>query len=313
VIDARAEALAPVAERRRKWLDEAGRARVGDSRWAREEAQALRAMGASLRRVTHALERARSLVLREIGPRARPRVRPPRPFPSGPAWGALRRLLLAWEGPAALGALRGVLCEPVPAADVPFLYQRWCGVKLYQALVDAGLALERGDPVGALLLGGSVALAQGAARLELWVEPRLACSDEHPSGYRCAGRDEGEVTPDFLLVTNGPGGPDAFVLDATKTADEDVLRGKFEYLFKLESVATRFVAGVPTTQRPLRAWAMAPVGGGHCRLEASDGSRGVIPLHPAQYLDGGLRAWAQDVVDHARAWAGLVAQPVGRA
>jgi len=304
VVDARGERLAAVAARRRKWMEEALRARSGDSRWAQEDVRALRAMGASLERTSSALERARALLLRSLGPRARPCARPPRPFPLGAAWAALRRLLGAWEGPDAFDSLRGILRDPLGAADLAFLYQRWCGVKLYQALEDTGFALERGDPVGALLLGGQISLTREAARIDLWAEPRLACTDEHESGYRCAGRGKLEATPDFLLVTSGPRGPDAFVLDATKSADDELLRQKFVYLSEVESAATRLVAGVPTTQGPLRSWAMAPIGGNHCRLESSDGSRGVIPMQPAHYLDGGLRAWVQDVADHARAWSG---------
>jgi hypothetical protein len=303
-IDARSERLAPVVARRQGWMEEAQRARTGDSSWARDEAVALREMGDSLERVCGALERARGQVLRGVGPRARPRARPPRPFPRGPAWATLRRLLAGWSMPDGLHALRGILSGAPAAADVPFLYQRWCGVKLYQALEDAGLVLERGDPVGAILLGGSITLVHEQARIELWVEPRLACRDDHPSGYRCAGRDQLEATPDYLLVTGGSRGPDAFVLDATKSADEHLLGRKSRYLNEIESAGTRLIAGVPTTQRPLRSWAMAPVGGNHCRLESSDGSRGVIPMQPAHYLDGGLRAWVQDVVDHARAWGG---------
>ena len=304
-IERAGDALSPVVTRRRKWLEDARRARVGDSAWAQAEARELRAMGVALDRVVHALERARALVRRGLPAGARPRARAPRPFPRGLAWSALRRRLLAWDGPDALDALRALLRGPVSAADVPFLYQRWCGVKLLEALESAGCALEGGDSVGALLLGGSIALAREGCRIELWVEPRLACTDDHPSGYRCAGRDKQEVTPDFLLVTSGPRGPDAFVLDATTSADDEVLSRKFAYLRELESAGTRLVAGVPSTQRPLRAWAMAPLGGNHCRLESSDGSRGVIPMQPANYLDGGLRAWVQDVADHARAWGGV--------
>ena len=78
---------------------------------------------------------------------------------------------------------------------------------------------------------------------------------------------------------------------------------KYKYLGGVESCAARPIAGVPTTVGPVRAWAMAPIGGRRCRLDSSDGSRGVIPMHPLVADACGLADWVTDVADYARAWA----------
>ena len=302
LIDERARQLAPSVARRSKWIEEARRTRSGSSAWAELDLLSLDALGNRLQRTTRALDRARALVINALPRRTHPHTRAPHPFPRGPSWAILRRLLLTWSGAGSLEALRGLLHQPVHAADLAFLYQRWCGLWLLNSLREAGLAIMEGDPVGALLLGGTIHLRGEGAQVELWVEPRLTVAGPHHSGFRCAGKKQGEATPDYLLVTPGPRGPSAFVVDATKTSDEDVLRSKFRYLSEIESAATTTVAGVPTTLGPLRAWAAAPIGGNHCRLESSNGSQGVIPMQPAHFQQGGLRAWVQDVVDHSRAW-----------
>jgi hypothetical protein len=104
-------------------------------------------------------------------------------------------------------------------------------------------------------------------------------------------------------VTPGPHGTDAFALDATKTADDTVLRGKFKYLDVIASQLSVRIAGVSTHLPPLRSWAAAPVAREQCDLRAPNGSVGVVPLHPLRSSRQALHEWVGDVAAHARQWS----------
>lgn len=301
LIDGQRRRLCHVQRRSVKQVEEARAARAGTSRWAVHDAHSLQARLDRIAAMIALVDRAREQAVRYGGLGLRPMARVPSPYPRSRAWAALRRLVAQWSAPARhLPAhLDRMLRTDVAVADLPFLFQRWCGVKLLEALRTLGYGVS-GDSVSALFLGGRLAATRDAATIEIWIEPRLARDHLHASGFKCARGDD--VTPDYLLITPGPHGPDAFVLDAACTTDDEMLRGKARYLALIAAGASGFIAGVPVTRGPLRAWAAAPLSTSHCRLYRPDGSSGAVPMHPLEWTPAPLAAWLTDVSAHAKAW-----------
>ena len=288
-----------------KQVDEARVARRGGSVWAKQDERALDALLTSLSQAGHQLARSRAMVEKTAGARLLPSAQPPAAYPVGTAWQSLRQQARYLADPmSSVSQVVQALIGDRAEADVPTLYQRWVGLKLLEAFGRAGWCpLEH--PAGALYLGGQITLKKGANEIHVWVEARISRNQPHPSGFFCARGDE--AMPDYLVVTPGPGGGvDAFVLDATKTGDDEVLRGKGRYLnLLLGSTPTR-VAGVPIARAPMRAWAAAPLARSECVLYGSDGRQGVIPMHPVYFHPEPVNGWIQDIDRHAFAWgAGL--------
>jgi hypothetical protein len=276
----------------------------GEHDEAEQELQRV-ALGEQCQRLDAALAElggARAELHRAAGTRIVPSARLPQPYPSGPAWTALARSLR--EGTSPLERLRGALTEllrgEVVAADVPWLYQRWCGLQLLLALARAGARVRSGNVLEALYASGRIDFTLNPGWLSLFVEPLLKRGESHASGYfACRGS---EASPDFLIVVPGPQGTDAFVLDATLSTNEAALRAKFRYLTLLASVSPVTIAGTATQKPPARAWALAPLVRAECDLKSADGSTGIVPMSPLRWMPAGLEAWLQDVVQHARAW-----------
>jgi hypothetical protein len=195
--------------------------------------------------------------------------------------------------------LNQVLAEPIPMADVSFLYQRWCGLQLLLAFERQGWA-RRGDLVGPLFLGGRVELVRpDASDVVVWFEPRVSQATMALTGWGVP-RGKRELTPDFLITCGAAGVRDAFVLDATLSRKDDILDEKSKYRLGIIGLDTQFVAGVPVQRRPLRSWAVAPLQGSSCRLGDPEGRTGSIPLRPVDLDLGPLDAWVADVSLHAR-------------
>jgi hypothetical protein len=195
--------------------------------------------------------------------------------------------------------LSQLLTEPIPLADVPFLYQRWCGLQLLRAFERQGWT-RRGELVGPLFLGGRVGLTQASgADVNVWIEPRVSQATMQVTGWG-VGHGKAELTPDFLITCGAAGWRDAFVLDATLSRSDDVLASKSKYRTGIVGLDTQFVAGVPVQRRPLRSWAVAPLNGALCRLSDPEGHTGGIPLHPGNLDFRALDAWVGDVSLHAR-------------
>ena len=209
----------------------------------------------------------------------------------------LRRLADVLQRPQAyLGSHLRHALQQTSIAALPFLYQRWVGWRLVLALQSMGFRAVN-EPIGCLFLGGGIRLRTDDLEMSLWCEPRLLRA-AHPSGLRAATR---EAQPDYVLVFPGQGGRDAFVLDATLASSRTAQKARYREGIELD--APRTIAGVPVRRRPLRAWAAAPTPTQHCDLHAPDGSVGTIPMLPGRFVDGPLRAWLQDAIEHARAWA----------
>lgn len=302
LLDRQRSQLGETLERTDKRVSEALTARRGRSEWAQADASALRSIVDRLKESRARLQRAIKSVQRVAGPRPIPSPRAPSPYPQTQAWVALRRLAPRLIDPRAFlpEHVSGILGADLATADLPYLYQRWCGVRIISALHDMGWTV-RDDPVGAIFLGGLITFQNRGHGIDLWIEPRLGRLGHHPSGFRCARGED--VTPDYLFVTPGPGGPDAFVLDATlvTTPEDLVSKGRYLDLIELENLVR--VAGCPIKRRPKLAWAAAPIVAAHGKALRSDGAIGTLPMNPVHWNAEPLDAWISEVARHALAWS----------
>ncbi len=282
-------------------LEEALLVRSGESTWAVQDSQTLRALAQDVQQRLVSMKQAESGIRAAAGRRVFGSDRVPVPYPQQPAWSRLRRLARELLTPEAmLGTmLNDLLAEPIALADVPFLYQRWCGLHLVKAFERLGWK-RRGDLTGALFLGGRVELVGvGAGQLTVWIEPRVSRATMPLTGWGCATKGE-ELTPDFLITCGEAGMRDAFVLDATLGTSDEVLNSKSKYRFGIVGIDTLLIAGVPVARRPLRSWAVAPLDSSLCRLNDPEGRTGGVPLHPGRRDFRALDSWVADVSLHAQ-------------
>ena len=286
-----------------KYIDEIVQYAVGTSDFARDEVAALRALQADLDTAKHVVQRSRAQVLAASAWSLTPSLNRPNPYPRTPEWSALRfdaELLSEPHCAAAWAAseLRGGTAWSM--ADVPFLYQRWCGLKLVQRMLALGWSTSA-NVAEALLLGGVISFSRAQASISLWVEPRITSRIIHASGLRTVGHRE--LSPDLVFVVRGPHGPDAFVLDPTMQTAPSAMEAKGKYLFSLAFDAPQQIAGTPTSRVPRRAWACAPLRSSNCQLFEADGRVGAIPMNPLSYRGDGLMAWIDDLVRWSVAWS----------
>lgn len=292
-----------VAQRERllRHIEDARLARQGMSAFARQDLEQLDELDALLDLASRRLARTGRELDQATAGRVPATDRLPRPFPRAPVWTAFRRLAdrILNPGSDLPGMAEALLGDEPRMADVPFLYQRWVGTRIVLALRVAFGFQVVNDSIGPLFLGGRVVFRRRATTIELWCEPRLG-SAPHPSGLASDGI---ELTPDFVFVTPGHGGPDAFVLDATLSTDPTMLERKARYRDNLTFAKFRTKAGVPGRHRPIRAWAAAPIlDATYNQLSRPDGSAGVVPMQPGRFRDEPLRAWLAELIDHADAW-----------
>lgn len=295
-------ALTKVNMRTIKYIDNSLLTQRGGSTYAENDRATLLSMRSRLGEAQAKLEQARSTLLRIVGRRLVPSTYLPHPYPRSTAWIRLRRYAQQLTHPTDYlsTSLHNLLHGTLEIADTPYLYQRWCGVKLLQAF-EALDWVYRDDPTGALYLGGEIRLYKAEVEISLWVEPRFSPFKAHPSGFACR-RATAETHPDYFIITPGPSGVDAFILDPTTTADPEIRRNKGKYLDILEAISMATVAGVPAVHHPLRAWAAAPLHTPHCELDDPEGHTGTIPMHPLDWSDKPLLAWVSDINDYAIAW-----------
>ncbi len=301
VLDRLGAEFSDVRNRLRRHISDARTSRQGTSRFAREDLNKLDSLDARLDRAEARLSRATQLVQQVTAGRVHPTDRLPHPFPRAPEWTSFRRLADSILRPEQFLAdtVAHWLQDQPASTDLPFLYQRWVGTRLVHELTESFHFALLCDPVGPLFLGGCISLRREATTIQLWSEPRLS-QREHASGLAAEGF---EATPDFLFVTPGHGGPDAFVLDATMSHDPTILESKSRYRERICFTQFRPQAGVPGRRRPLRAWAAVPLAHAtHNQLSRPDGSAGLVPMQPEGFLRTPLRAWLADIVDHADAW-----------
>mgnify|MGYP003330449263 CR=1 FL=1 len=299
------ESVAFHRRRLTKQREEAALARLGNNSFALDEADRLRGMMAPVQGAETRVAWAASLVRGQAVGGLAPSVRLPDPFPSAPVWRAFRRdSALLLDGGAGLKDLvAGLLNSPPLMADLPFLFQRWCGLQLIEAFRELGW-LPQGDPVGPLYLSGRIDLRKGTRSIELWVEPRLTREKAELIGWSSIYPRQ-ELTPDYLIVTRSRRGRDGFVLDPTLSIDEKRHLEKCNrYLEPLQGAEPLFVAGEPTARWLQRSWVCAPLGGPQrSRLYDYAGLRGAVPLHPVDGDRKPLLAWVRDITAFAEAWS----------
>jgi hypothetical protein len=288
------------ASRLGKQIEHARFARAGSSAYALADMHSLDQMQGRLQQARQRLQSGAKAIAAQVDARVAPSNALPNPFPRGLPWKKLRVLREALGQPAQrLGPWLGqALRPPIAVADIPYLYQRWCGVQIIHAAQRLGWRVD-GDIVGALFLGGLIRLQCEDELVELWVEPRLSAAQAPRIGWH-SGRDT-ELTPDFLFVTGAPGQRDAFVLDATLSTQQEFLAEKTRYRHQLIGQDTLFIAGVPQTRRPLRSWSAAPIRSSHCRVADPQGIGGTIPMDANEATFPALDAWLGDVLHHGRA------------
>jgi hypothetical protein len=299
-------ALAKVHDKLYQQVQDALSNRIGVSVYALRDRQQLQQLLQPLQQLLHDLQTQERLLSQKLGRLVRPSAALPLPYPRHPDWQWLRRDLIDWDQLSLSDWVYRLLTGPLALADVPFLYQRWVGLKLLEAF---DYLRWEADPhaIATLYLGGKITLRQGKNQMLLWVEPRLGAGG-HPSQFK-AHTDE--VTPDFFLQFTGATGIDGAVLDATLSQDGNALQQKGQYLQRILGEVPHRVAGCPTTRRPWRAWAAAPVRDAQCRLLHESGSMGVIPMRPNQYDKLPLLAWLHDLTQQSLRWGSFTHWPEG--
>jgi hypothetical protein len=282
-----------------KQVEAARFARSGYSDYAILDNRALDLMLAEVETRKRALQQVLASINRCAGVRVSSAENLPNPYPRTAAWQIFRREANRYLHPEQFlgGWIVDLLRAPIPVADLPYLYQRWCGLQILSACERLGWTVH-GDAVGVLYLGGVLAISNGARSLRLWIEPRLNASKAAEIGWQSESRT-GELTPDFLFVCGEIGRRDAFVLDATLSTDDIVLEKKGAYLSRMIGHDFHVVAGVPVARRAVRSWAMAPIRSRACRLSDPYGHTGVIPLNAQRDDFAALEAWLQDIFNHA--------------
>jgi len=300
VVDTLADEVRAASERFGRYIQELLPTRQARSRSADEERKKLLLTEGEIARAETALVRSRNQILARSRWRLTASPVLPSPFPRSPVWAVLLDLASSILDPARMltRELDALLTDCPHIADVPFLYQRWCGVKMLEALETLGF-VSADDPVPPLFLGGRISLRRGGVLISLWCEERFTRRGRHASGLHAS---QEECTPDYVVVTPGPTGLDAFILDPTLATDEDVASLKGHYAYRLEFADMHPVAGVPVMHNPLRSWAAVPTAGRVCSLGDSEGRTGRIPMLPEDYHPQPLLAWMRDVAQHAIAW-----------
>jgi hypothetical protein len=253
----------------------------------------------------HILMRARSLATRSSISRITASPRMPLPFPGGLNWQRLGQLSARILDPEAElpDTLRGLIDGRTELADVPFLYQRWCGLQAVEALERLGWKARR-DPVPQIFLGGRIDFVPPAPLpadenpLRLWVEPRIPPSsledEAHESGL--IARGVLAMRPDYLFIVQSADGPEAYVLDPTFTTIDVRAEEKGKYRSRLAFQETHVIAGVPAQRPPRRSWAVQPLRRLSNQLLDPEGRLGIVPLHPVKRDWTALEAWLLDLL-----------------
>lgn len=301
LLELQQKALENVEQRTTKYIDDSLLTQEGDSDYAQNDRTTLLNMRFRLYEAQSKLEHARNTLLRTVQQRFVPSANLPYPFPRSSAWTHLRLYSHQLTNPTDYlpGFVHNLLHGTVEIADTPYLYQRWCGIKLLQAFEKLGWVWYD-DPVGALFLGGEIVLHKVGVSIRIWVEPRFSKHYAHPSGFIC--QKTTETHPDYMIVTDGPHEVDAFILDPTTTIDPEIRRSKRRYLNTIEKVGMVSIAGVPIIRNPLKVWAAAPLRASHCELDDVEGRSGTVPMHPLDWSAKPLLEWVSDIDQYAIAW-----------
>lgn len=286
-------------------LEEVASARVdATSAWSHDEIDRMRLLVAELEGAREQLDRARKAVSTQVGRALPPSERRPRPYPSGRAWQTLARLARLWLDPTATARphLERLLNTPFAFADLPYLYERWCGVHVLDSFATAGWKPRNDEKaLWTIFLGGRIELRdeQDAPGIDIWVEPRITRSG-HACGLVSVDRDE--QSPDLVVNVHVRDGVESVVLDPTLGMSIDHLETKARYATSLRRTEAQTIAGIRAVKSPRRSWALAPLSDASCRLlGGARETAGVVPMRPDAFDPRPLAAFVADLLDWTRA------------
>jgi|GEM_PF-1861908 len=234
---------------------------------------------------------------------------PPDPLPMSVSWHYAVELIKRWHKPEKYfqETVNESLSKTVDMASLPFLYQRYVGLRLVEALQSAQWQKITPDKLVmvACFMGGVIEFKKDHERLHLWCEPRL--NKNHPSGFTSAHTNEKfEQTPDYLIVKAGLRGKlDGYVLDATlKFLKEDLSTKAQKYIslqhgqyVGIQQQKSIRIAGCNAINKPLCSWVVSPnVHRYDNQLLSADGVFGVIPVDPRHYVSNPLDLFIKEIV-----------------
>lgn len=282
--------------KRARDIQEAILVRSGNSMYAEFDVQALNQRLDELKIRLVQLRKTQTLIQTAGLPGLRPHDRPPSPYPRASAWQRLKRLAERLRNPYhdLESMLSGLLSGPVAMADVPFLFQRWCGMQIIFGLQRLGWK-KSGSMVSALFLGGRVDLSLGPCAITVWIEPRISTATMTLTGWRCSSSTQ-ELTPDFLITYGKSAQSEGYVVDATMSTEEARhIEKNTKYMNEMVGLESLLIAGIPMQRRLRRSWVIAPMKRDTCSLLNREGSSGVIPLHPGKINLEPLDDWLNDL------------------
>ena len=233
---------------------------------------------------------------------------PPYPAPASPSWHYAIELIRRWYKPEnyVKDTLNEISSMPIDMASLPFLYQRYVGLRLVESLQFSGWHRITPDKfvMVACFIGGVIEFTKGTARLSLWCEPRL--NKNHPSGFTSAHTDEKfEQTPEYLIVMPTHNGKlDGYILDATlQSSHNDLTTKAAKYITEqhgryigIQQQRMIKIAGCNAINKPLRSWVISPnVNKYDNQLLSHDGVFGIIPVDPRNYDPDALNLFIKDI------------------
>jgi hypothetical protein len=219
--------------------------------------------------------------------------RPPLSIPRGSDWIRFRFLASQLDQPN-LGVksyLQALQSQFFHKLSAPFLYQRWCGLKLLETLGKAGW-IPDGDPFIKLLLGGQVNYSKEGLHMSLLIDPRFT-RDKAIAGIKSRTF---ESTPDFVLAHSAPTRSTVFILDPTLHTDTSERHKKAKYLDNLCLTKAQRQFGLSLLPGPQCSWAAAPLSDSVCRIDdpTRSAASGTVPMNPLRFLAGPLAEWVAE-------------------
>jgi hypothetical protein len=183
-------------------------------------------------------------------------------------------------------------------ADVSVLYERWVCLKVLEALANLGWIAKVVDKLcisEIILRSGFLEFTKANQLLFFFVAP-LVTGDPQSKSLRVSPREHSKLRrPDFVFQITKDGKSRTFILDATISTNKTKLKEKDRYLRELELPMRREVAGQLISRRPLRSWAVAPIGDDKCEITDDLGRTGSIPADPRSFDIRPLTKWLADL------------------
>ena len=270
-----------------------------ETQWSKQAKQAFSKTRQELKQAEQKLLHTRQQIQSAAKRKIRPKTLLPDPYPTGQTWRNLRRLERHWRDPSHSlpKYLEKLFHSQLELADLSFLYQRWCTIKLIERWQELGWQASKPDTLPwAVFLGGLIELTNDTNKhIQLWIEPRLT-----KLGHDCGlySDQKTQLTPDIVINIPINKSYESIILDPTLAIDNKSLERKGKYIKLLHRKELKYIAGVSVVKRPLRSWAMAPFTQESCRVLLDfDGKCGAIPMNPIDWKPHGLDAFLKDLIE----------------